>query len=285
MKILFLENHSTFANVVIPRFLGKHQVEVLNTLAQARSRLDIGEYEAILCDYDLEDGKGSDFVWEVRQQGHRMPIIAVSAREQGNQALMEAGADVICDKINFKNIELVLAEFANEAPVSLNPRKPIIGVMGPRTADQVVFATAQELGARIAQRGWILLSGGIAQGVMEAVNRGARQAGGLTLGILPDADDSQASQYVDIAVITGMGSGRNPINVLTAHAVVACGMGLGTASEVALAMKAGKPVALLHASEHCIRFFKELGKVESFDKVGNALDWLAVHLRNQSQKP
>ncbi len=119
---------------------------------------------------------------------------------------------------------------------------------------------AYELGVAIAQQGWILLSGGRNTGIMEAVNRGAKNAGGLTVGVLPDRDKSAASDSVEIAIVTGLGSARNYVNVLSSDVLVACGQGgAGTASEVALALKAGKPVILLSDRAESNAFFKAIG--------------------------
>ena len=77
---------------------------------------------------------------------------------------------------------------------------------------------------------------------MEAACRGAKQAGGLTVGILPGSDRSDANPYVDVALPTGLGEARNALVVRAADAVIAIGGGYGTLSEIALALKAGKPV-------------------------------------------
>ena len=86
------------------------------------------------------------------------------------------------------------------------------------------------------------MTGGLG-GVMEAACRGARAAGGTTLGILPGSDRGDANAFVDVAVATGMGELRNGLVVRCADALVAVGGGYGTLSEIALALKAGKPVA------------------------------------------
>jgi len=117
---------------------------------------------------------------------------------------------------------------------------------------------AFELGRQIARNGWILLSGGRSEGVMEEVNRGAKESGGLTIGILPDSDRTSTSKYVDIPIITGMGSGRNAINVLTSDILVICGIGTGTSSEISLGMKYSKPVILLSANQETKSFFDML---------------------------
>ena len=129
---------------------------------------------------------------------------------------------------------------------NMSQRRPIIGVMGAgENAAESAVRHAYTLGQLIAQEGWILLNGGRNCGVMDASARGAKEAGGLTVGILPDADLHQASAYVDIPILTGLGSGRNNINVLSSDVVIACRGGAGTLSEIALALKAEKPVILV----------------------------------------
>ena len=144
-------------------------------------------------------------------------------------------------------------------------RKLIVGVMGPGdSALEADIKNAYQLGKLIAEQGWILLSGGRNAGVMDAVSKGAKSASGITVGILPTADTSCLSSAVDIPVITGMGSARNSINVLTSDIVVACGCGPGTASEVALAVKAKKHVILFNVSKKGIDFFLSLDDKQIF---------------------
>ncbi|MBF0186896.1 MAG: cytochrome [Magnetococcales bacterium] len=136
-------------------------------------------------------------------------------------------------------------------------RKRVVGIMGPGDgASEQEIAWGEALGRRVAKLGCVLLTGGRNVGVMESANRGAQEVGGLTLGILPDADDRRLSQHVDIAVFTDMGNARNNINVLSCDVVIACGMGLGTASEIVLATKAGKPVHLVTDSDSARTFFE-----------------------------
>lgn len=138
-------------------------------------------------------------------------------------------------------------------------RKIVVGVMGPGTgATAKDLQQAYELGQRIAQQGWVLLTGGRNSGVMDAASLGAKATGGLTVGILPSRDTQNMSDGVDIAIVTDMGSGRNNINVLSSDVVIACGMGAGTASEIALAIKGGKPVILLSNHQNSHQFFINL---------------------------
>jgi uncharacterized protein (TIGR00725 family) len=144
-----------------------------------------------------------------------------------------------------------------------------------QSADECDTANAYELGKLIAQEGWIVLSGGRDIGVMKAVNQGAKEIpGSITLGILPSVD-SKPSPFVDIVIITDMHNARNNINVLSSDVVVACGCnGAGTVSEIALALKAGKPVVLLGADTASITFFQKLGKkaIRIAEKPGQAID-------------
>jgi len=101
---------------------------------------------------------------------------------------------------------------------------------------------AEEVGRLLARAGAVLLSGGRG-GVMEASCRGASAAGGRTVALLPGADRGEANPHVDTPVATGLGELRNGLLVRTADAVIAIGRGHGTLSEIALALKAGLPVA------------------------------------------
>ena len=98
------------------------------------------------------------------------------------------------------------------------------------------------MGRLLAEAGAVVVTGGLG-GVMEAASRGAREAGGLTVGILPGTDRREANAHVQVAVPTGMGEARNALVVRAADALVAVGGQWGTLSEIALACKAGKPVA------------------------------------------
>jgi uncharacterized protein (TIGR00725 family) len=103
------------------------------------------------------------------------------------------------------------------------------------------LAAAEDAGAAVAEAGAGLVCGGLG-GVMEAACRGARSRGGVTLGLLPGVDREDANGWVTVAVPTGLGEGRNVLVVRAADAVVAIGGGWGTLSEIALALKAGRPV-------------------------------------------
>jgi uncharacterized protein (TIGR00725 family) len=116
-----------------------------------------------------------------------------------------------------------------------------IAVVGPGEAAPDELAVAEDVGAAIAEAGAGLVCGGLG-GVMEAACRGARSSGGLTLGLLPGVDRGDANGWVLVAVPTGLGEARNALVVRAADAVVAIGGGWGTLSELALALKTGRPV-------------------------------------------
>ena len=112
---------------------------------------------------------------------------------------------------------------------------------GRDDAPDTVLAAAEQLGAGAAERGWIVVTGGMG-GAMEAACRGAKSRRGQTVGLLPGLDRSAANGWVDIALPTGLGELRNGLVVRAADAVLAVGGGHGTLSEVALALKLGRPV-------------------------------------------
>ncbi len=141
-------------------------------------------------------------------------------------------------------------------------RKHVIGVMGPRDATDAQVDSAYELGRLIARKGWVVLSGGIAKGVMDAVNRGAKEEKGTTVGILPDNDTSMWSEYVDIPIVTKMDEARNFINAMSSEVLIAIGMSTGTATEVGFALRAEKHAILLDNDKNTVDFFSKLsGKV------------------------
>lgn len=121
--------------------------------------------------------------------------------------------------------------------------RTVIGVMGSGAVlDRHAEEDAYLLGRLIAEQGWALLNGGRACGVMDATARGAHDAGGLVVGVLPDDDASFATPHLDIAIVTGMRDARNYINALSSQVVVALPGKAGTLSEVAFALNAGRTV-------------------------------------------
>lgn len=119
--------------------------------------------------------------------------------------------------------------------------RPYVAVVGGSAAEDHNWAVAEAVGRGLARRGAVVVCGGLG-GVMEAACRGARAENGTTVGILPGDDRAAANPFVDVALPTGMGEGRNALVVRAADALVAVGGGFGTLSEIALALRAGVPV-------------------------------------------
>ncbi len=120
-------------------------------------------------------------------------------------------------------------------------RKPHISVIGAGAVDDVDYAIAYEVGKRIAQKGGVVVCGGLG-GVMEGACCGAREAGGVSVAIIPGSDPESANECATVVVATGMGHARNALVVQSGQGVVALPGLSGTLSEVALALKMGKPV-------------------------------------------
>jgi uncharacterized protein (TIGR00725 family) len=121
------------------------------------------------------------------------------------------------------------------------PLTPHIAVVGAGRASDVETRVAEGVGRALGEAGAVLVCGGLG-GVMEAACRGAKAGGGTTVGILPGSDRADANAYVDVAIATGLGEARNALVVRAVDALVAVGGEYGTLSEIALALKAGKPV-------------------------------------------
>ena len=119
-----------------------------------------------------------------------------------------------------------------------------ISVIGGGRCGPEEYALAEEVGRLVAQEGATLVCGGLA-GIMEAAARGAKEAGGATIGILPGHDRASANPYLDHSLTTGLGHARNLIVVSSGDAVIAIGGGYGTLSEIGLAAKIGRPVVIL----------------------------------------
>jgi uncharacterized protein (TIGR00725 family) len=143
------------------------------------------------------------------------------------------------------------------------PRRLVVGVIGPgEGATPLEVADAHRIGTLLAGRGWVVLTGGRDAGVMEAASRGAREAGGLTLGLLPGSTPAEAAAAVELAIPTGLGEARDNLVVLASDALVCCGMSAGTAAEVALALQAGRPLVLVRPSTETVEFLRRLTRAE-----------------------
>ena len=125
-------------------------------------------------------------------------------------------------------------------------RRIHIAVSGAGTCSEPVLQLAEEVGRQIARHDAVLVCGGLG-GVMEAAARGARDAGGLTVGILPTYDSRTGNQWLDVVIPSGLGHARNVLVVASGDAVIALPGEYGTASEIALALKLGRCVVALQA--------------------------------------
>ncbi len=117
----------------------------------------------------------------------------------------------------------------------------IISVIGAGECSEKIYEIAENVGGLIARGNAVLVTGGLG-GVMEAASKGAKEAGGITVGILPGFSKDEANKFVGIPITTGLSHARNTIVVRSADAVIAVAGEYGTLSEIAIALKLGKPV-------------------------------------------
>lgn len=158
----------------------------------------------------------------------------------------------------------------------MSSRRRLVAVCGESDPQTSLADLAFELGRGIAQRHAVLLCGGLT-GVMEHAARGARAAGGLTIGLLPGEDPDEANPYIDVAIASGLGHARNAVLARTADGVVAVGGGLGTLSEIALALRNGRPTIGIRTW----RFDRDRRtepELPTADSVDEALDWLFARM-------
>ena len=152
----------------------------------------------------------------------------------------------------------------------------MVAVCGESDPQTSLANLAFELGRGIAERDAVLICGGLT-GVMEHAARGARSAGGLTIGLLPGEDPAEANEYIDVAIASGLGHARNAILARTADGVVALGGGLGTLSEIALALRNGRPTVGIQTW----RFDRDRRTEPDLPTAANphdALEWLFARM-------
>jgi hypothetical protein len=140
----------------------------------------------------------------------------------------------------------------------------IISVIGAGSCDKKTYVMAEDVGRLVTQGGAILITGGLG-GVMEAASKGANEAGGTVIGILPGFSKTDANAYVTVPLTTGLSHARNVIIVRSADAVIAVAGEYGTLSEIAIALKLGKPVIGINTWEN----------IEGVVKADNAEDAVA----------
>jgi len=197
MNVLYLENHALFAAQVTRQFLSDYNVTVVPSLSAARERWKSAAFDLVLADYDLDDGKGAEFVCELRTAGTRLPIIGVSAHEQGNEALLNAGASAICGKMDFDHIAHIIEKLmpgicpANRerrevAQTQVTPRveriigrtklRLVTGDIADQDTEAVVTAAHWRLNKGMGTDGTIHSKGG------PAVYEECRKIGGCPIG-------------------------------------------------------------------------------------------------------
>lgn len=150
---------------------------------------------------------------------------------------------------------------------SSSDKKLVIAVIGGSQCTPEISIKAETVGRELARRGVVLVCGGLG-GVMEAACRGAAVEEGITVGILPGIDPASANPYVQIPIATGLGEARNVAVVKSAHAVIAIDGDYGTLSEIAFALKSGKPVIGLNTWE----LWHEGKKIDSILECDDVVD-------------
>lgn len=116
LRVLYVENHAEFAERVCEAYLVGSEVTICPSLALARESLVDGDFDLVLVDYDLDDGKGATFVRELKAVDYDAWIVGVSARPEGNEELAAAGADAICPKLEFARLSQVLSRLGLKLP-------------------------------------------------------------------------------------------------------------------------------------------------------------------------
>lgn len=150
-----------------------------------------------------------------------------------------------------------------------------VAVCGPGVATAEEERLAEEVGRRLAEAGAIVLCGGTT-GAMEAVSRGAAGAGGTVVGILPGLDRAEGNPHLTVAIPTGLGEMRNALLVRAADVVIAIAGELGTLSEIAFALKLGRPVVGLHTWEPA----RQGARIEEILRAADPAEAVALALRS-----
>jgi uncharacterized protein (TIGR00725 family) len=150
----------------------------------------------------------------------------------------------------------------------MNERRPLVAVIGGAQCSKAEADAAEEIGRRLALEGIDIVCGGRG-GIMEAVCKGAFEAGGRTIGILPGSDDRDANRYLSIVIPTSLGEARNVVVATAGEVVIAIAGSHGTLSEIAFALKRGKVVIGLNTWDAIGGMGVEAGirKANSIDEV------------------
>jgi len=148
---------------------------------------------------------------------------------------------------------------------------PIIGVIGASECGKDVYEQAYEVGRLIAGRGAILICGGMG-GVMEGASRGAYEAGGLTIGVVPGFSAADANPYIAVPIVTGLSHARNVIIVRTSQVAIAISGSYGTLSEVSFALTLNKPVISLGSWDFDDKIIRASSPQEAVDKAFKVIE-------------
>lgn len=148
--------------------------------------------------------------------------------------------------------------------------KKQIAVIGAGFCEASDYSMAREVGALLAKNNYRVVCGGLG-GVMEAACRGAVEKGGETVGILPGDSVSEANQYVQTAIASGMGTARNSMIIRSAEAVIAIAGQFGTLSEIAFALQMGKPLISINSWQVSPEIIQVRSAVEAVEKVVDIL--------------
>ncbi len=149
-------------------------------------------------------------------------------------------------------------------------RRLLIAVIGPSEANRQELKLARQVGELIARNEWVLITGGRG-GVMEAASRGAAEAGGLVIGILPGNSADQANRHVHVPLATGLSEARNAVIALSAAAVIAVGKGYGTLAEIGFALKLRRPIASLGSWQIDRRIFRAKTVEQAVEFIQNRI--------------
>ena len=144
--------------------------------------------------------------------------------------------------------------------------KKIIAVIGAGQCDRRIYSLAEQVGRKLAEAGLAIICGGLT-GVMEAACKGAKAAGGVTIGILPGDDPAGANAFVDIPIATGMGIARNIIIIRSAQAVLAVNGSYGTLSELAFALQLQKRIVGLETWDISDRILTAASPQDAVQKI------------------
>lgn len=146
-----------------------------------------------------------------------------------------------------------------------------VAIIGSGDASGELYDLARQIGSLVAKRGGVVVCGGLS-GVMEAAARGASEADGVAIGILPDEDRHRANPYLSYSVATGIGEARNLAVACSADVVIAVGGEYGTLSEIALARKVGRTVVSLGSWDPYAHIVAAASPEEAVEKALGALD-------------